>query len=245
MMRPLDTIRLNETPEGVDLGLRVAGPAPRALALVADGAIRLVILLALSPLAALSGLGLGLSLIAVFLLEWLYPVTFEVLSGATPGKRAMGLLVVHDDGTPVGLPASLIRNLLRVVDFFPLFYGVGLVCTLVDRDFRRLGDLAAGTLVVHAQGRPPTAADAPAPLPVPESRQPPPGLPIATQQAILALCERARRLSGARRIELAETLLAHLPSPAAGPARARGWAAVEQVEGYGTWLAGGRAGDGP
>uniref|UniRef100_UPI0025F2F3AC RDD family protein n=1 Tax=uncultured Thiodictyon sp. TaxID=1846217 RepID=UPI0025F2F3AC len=153
MMAPLDTIRLNETPEGVDLGLRVAGPAPRALALAADGAIRLVILLALSPLAALSGLGLGLSLIAVFLLEWLYPVTFEVLSGATPGKRAMGLMVVHDDGTPVGLPASLIRNLLRVVDFFPLFYGVGLVCTLVDRDFRRLGDLAAGTLVVHAQRR--------------------------------------------------------------------------------------------
>jgi len=251
MMAPLDTIRLNETPEGVDLGLRVAGPAPRALALVADGAIRLVILLALSPLLALSGLGLGLSLIVVFLLEWLYPVTFEVLSGATPGKRAMGLLVVHDDGTPVGLPASLIRNLLRVVDFFPLFYGVGLVCTLVDRDFRRLGDLAAGTLVVHAQRRPsgarasrPHAGGTPA-LPASASRQPPPGLPIPTQQAILALCERARCLSGARRIELAETLLAHLPSPAAGPARARGWAAVEQVEGYGTWLAGGWAGDRP
>ena len=245
MTTPLDTIRLNETPEGVDLGLRLAGPAPRALALAADGAIRLVIFLALSPLLVLSGLGLGLSLIAVFLLEWLYPVTFEVLSGATPGKRAMGLLVVHDDGTPVALPASLIRNLLRVVDFFPLFYGVGLVCTLVDRDFRRLGDLAAGTLVVHAQRRPSAAADAPVPLPASASRQPPPGLPIATQQAILAFCERARRLSGARRIELAETLLAHLPSPAAGSARAQGWAAVEQVEGYGTWLAVGRAGDRP
>ncbi|AUB84353.1 RDD family protein [Candidatus Thiodictyon syntrophicum] len=237
---PLDTIRLNETPEGVDLGLRVAGPAPRALALAADGAIRLVILLALSPLSALSGLGLGLNLIAVFLLEWLYPVTFEVLYGATPGKRAMGLLVVHDDGTPVGLSASLIRNLLRVVDFFPLFYGVGLVCTLVDRDFRRLGDLAAGTLVVHAQRR---STGARAGRTHAGGTPAPPGLPIATQQAILAFCERARRLSGARRIELAETLLAHLPSPATGPARARGWAAVEQVEGYGTWLASGRAGD--
>jgi len=239
---PLDTIRLHETPEGVDLGLCVAGPVPRALALVADGAIRLAVYLVLSPLLALSGFGLGLNLIALFLLEWLYPVSFEVHTGATPGKRLLGLLVVHDDGTPVALPASLIRNLLRVVDFLPLFYGVGLVCTLVDRDFRRLGDLAAGTLVIHAQRRPaPGRAAAGATGIAP--RQPPPGLSLVTQQSILALRERAPRLSAARRIELAETLLDHLPALAAGPAVTRGAPAVEQVQGYANWLAQGRAGD--
>lgn len=232
----------------MDLGLRVAGPAPRALALVADGAIRLIIYLVLSPLMVLSGFGIGLSLIAAFLLDWLYPVTFEVLTGATPGKRSLGLMVVHDDGTPVGLPASLIRNLLRVVDFLPLFYAVGLVSTLADRDFRRLGDLAAGTLVVYAQPRPKRTPGqtgergAGARLDAPP-RQPPPGLPVATQQSILAFCERSGRLSAPRRIELAQTLLAHLPESAHGRADPRGPAAVELVHGYGSWLAQGRGGD--
>jgi uncharacterized RDD family membrane protein YckC len=246
---PVDTIRLNETPEGVDLGLRVAGPAPRALALATDGAIRLIIYLVLSPLMALSGFGVGLALIAAFLLDWLYPVTFEVLTGTTPGKRSMGLMVVHDDGTPVGLPASLIRNLLRVVDFLPLFYAVGLISTLADRDFRRLGDLAAGTLVVYGQPHPartpgqtrePSGAG---PLCTAPARQPPVGLPLATQQSILAFGERAGRLSAPRRIELAETLLAHLPESPDGRADQRGAAAVERVQGYGRWLAQGRAGD--
>ncbi len=185
-------------------------------------------------------------------------MTFEVLTGATHGKRAMGLLVIQDDGTPVGLPASLIRNLLRSFDFLLLFYGVCLVCTVVNRDFRRLGDLAAGTLVIHGRHRSTPAGVAPelagrsalqpppetalVPSPASRSRQLPPGLPIATQQTILAFCERARGLSGARRIELAETLPARLSSPPSG-LPARGWAAVAQVEGYGTWLACGRARD--
>ncbi len=197
----------------------------------------------------LSGFGLGLSLIAAFLLDWLYPVTFEVLTGTTPGKRSLGLMVVHDDGTPVGLPASLIRNLLRVVDFLPVCYGVGLVSTLADRDFRRLGDLAAGTLVVYAQPRPGrtpgrtgerTAAST---LLDARPRQPPLGLPLATQQSILAFCERSGRLSAPRRIELAQTLLAHLPESPDGRADTYGAAAVELVQGYGSWLAQGRVGD--
>ena len=163
MQAPIDTLRLNETPEGVDLGLSVAGPVPRALALALDSLIRLGLYLLLLPLLSLSKLGAGLFLLGIFLVDWLYPVLFEVYRGATPGKRAMGLAVVHDDGTPVGLAASLIRNLLRIIDFLPLFYGVGLVSCLVDRDFRRLGDLAAGTLVIHAEASkgkssaPPTA----------------------------------------------------------------------------------------
>lgn len=228
---PLDTVRLNETPEGIDLGLRLAGPVPRALALALDWLVRLGLYAAMIPLAMLSGLGAGLILLGAFLLEWLYPVLFEVLRGATPGKRALGLAVVHDDGTPVGVPASLIRNLLRVVDFLPIFYGVGLVSMLIDRDFRRLGDLAAGTLVIHAEDlrtKPSVPAADPHPLP--------PGLTLAAQQAILAFAERAERLSPGRCEELAETLLARL----GGRGAPRGAAAVGRVRGYAAWLARGR-----
>ena len=236
---PLDTLRLHETPEGVDLALRVAGPAPRALALLIDVAIRLFLYLLLGPLLALAGVGVGLALLGAFALEWLYPVAFEVLSGATPGKRALGLKVVHDDGTPIGLPASLIRNLLRVVDFLPLFYGLGLVSTLLDRDFRRLGDLAAGSLVVHAGARR-TGAASPARA---EPHPPPPGLTATEQQSLLAFCERAPRLSPGRRAELAETLLAGLAPPSGAAQWPRGEAAAGLVAGFGRWLAQGRAGD--
>ena len=244
----LDTIRLNETPEGVDLGLRPAGPAVRSLAFALDTGIRLALYLVVALPLGIAGFGVGIILIGIFLLEWVYPVVFEVWTGATPGKRAMGLAVVHDDGTPVGLPASAIRNLLRTIDFLPIFYGVGLVSTLVDRDFRRLGDLAAGTLVIHSDrpadghaGRREKDRAGGSAARSPTRATPPPGLPLATAQAILAFDERAGRLSPARRIELAETLLAHLPgnggdaqAPSLGPA------AVARVRGYAQWLAGGR-----
>ncbi|QVL46956.1 MAG: RDD family protein [Thiocapsa sp.] len=224
MPTPIDTVRLHETPEGVDLALRVAGPAPRAIAYLLDLVIRFALLLVVLPLAAFSGFGTGLILLAVFGLEWLYPVVFEVRSGATPGKRAMGLMVVHDDGTPVRLPASLIRNLLRAVDFLPMLYGVGLVSMLVDRDFRRLGDLAAGTLVVYAD--PPPAKPS---IPQVAAQAPPAGLPVEAQQAILAFAERGHTLSDARRIELAEIL--------AGGVGRRGDAAVAQLNAWAAWLA--------
>ena len=224
MPTPIDTVRLYETPEGVDLALRVAGPAPRAIAYLLDILIRFALLLLVLPLAAFSGLGTGLILLAVFGLEWLYPVVFEVRRGATPGKRLMGLMVVHDDGTPVRLPASLIRNLLRVVDFLPVFYGVGLVSMLVDQDFRRLGDLAAGTLVVYADTPPPKPT-----LPRVAPQPPPAGLPVEAQQAILAFAERGHTVSEARRIELAEIL-------ADGVSR-QGEGAVAQVNAWAAWLA--------
>ena len=223
----IDTIRLNETPEGVDLELRVAGPVVRALALSLDVLIRFGIMLLMLPLAGFAGVGQGLILIGVFALEWGYPVAFEVYRGATPGKRAMGLMVVQDDGAPIGLAASMVRNLLRVIDFLPFGYGVGLVAALADPDFRRLGDLAAGTLVVHTprQIRPKDVATSPA-------RPVPAGLRLETQQAILSFDERARRLSSARRVELAEILTVG--------SGIQGEAAVAQVAGWATWLRRGR-----
>ena len=94
--------------------------------------------------------GWGVVLLTMFFVEWLLPAWFEAAwRGQTPGKRVMRLMVLNDDGTPVRWPAALTRNLLRAVDFLPFLYGVGLVAMLVSRDFKRLGDLAAGTVVVY------------------------------------------------------------------------------------------------
>lgn len=223
----IDTLRVQETPEGVDIELRPAGPVVRSAALAIDTLIKGALYLALMPLLALSGVGVGLALLGVFLLEWFYPVFFELLRGATPGKRAMDLVVVQDDGTPVGPAASVIRNLLRVVDFLPLFYGAGLVSTLLDRDFRRLGDLAAGTLVVHVAGRPKRGeiSEHP-PLPLPRA------LPIQVQQAILDYAERSPKLSSERRTELAEAL--------SWLSRREGSAARDALLGYANYLVRGR-----
>lgn len=147
----LDTAREIPTPEGIELSLRLAGPVARALAWMIDLVVRLTAFGILSiPVSLLSGIGAGISFILWFGLEWFYPTLFEVYrGGATPGKRALGLIVLHRDGTPVGLPASLTRNLLRTVDFLPLLYGFGLLSIVLSRDFQRLGDIAGGTLVVY------------------------------------------------------------------------------------------------
>lgn len=224
-MLRLDTVHTFETPEGVDLGLRVAGPLPRALAWVLDALIRYTALFALSMLLMpLAGLGVGAFLILLFLMEWFYPVLFEVTRGATPGKKAMGLTVVHDNGTPIGWPAAMIRNLLRVIDFFPLFYGAGVASMLINRQFKRLGDLAAGTLVVYVEqarrSEAPIAAT-PRPLPVP--------LAVEEQRALLDFAERSTTLAPGRVEELAEII-----------SEERGPAAVQTVLGYAHWLGRGR-----
>ena len=149
----IDTVHAVQTPEGVDLALRVAGPVPRALAWGVDTLLQGGIALALQiAFAGFAGLGTGLYLIGLFALLWFYPVLFEVRAhGQTPGKRLMGLRVLQENGTPVGWSASVLRNFLLVADFLPALYLAGLVSMLADASFRRLGDLAAGTLVVHAE----------------------------------------------------------------------------------------------
>jgi uncharacterized RDD family membrane protein YckC len=88
--------------------------------------------------------------LVIFLFYWGYYIFFEMLwNGQTPGKRWTGLRVIRSDGTPITLSESLIRNLTRLVDFLPAAYGVGIITMFIDKRSRRLGDLAAGTLVVH------------------------------------------------------------------------------------------------
>lgn len=224
----VDTIRWHETPEGIQLQLKLAGPVARACAWAIDMVIKGVIYVLVAWFAAfLGGVGMAFMLIGFFFLEWFYPVVFEVNTGATPGKKAMGLVVIHDNGTPVSFSASLIRNLLRVADFLPLLYGVGLVSMLASRDFQRLGDMVAGTLVVYRQQQAETVS-IPEVTPVP----PPPHLSVDELRTLIAFAERSRELSEERRIELAEqfTALTGL----------HGEAAVNELYAYANWLTRGR-----
>ena len=205
----LDTTRRVATPEGIELTLRLAGPVPRALAWAIDLAIRAAILSVIALLAgALGRAGIGVILLAAFFVEWLLPAWFEAAwNGQTPGKRAMGIAVLNDDGTPLRWPGALTRNLLRAVDFLPVLYGVGLVAMLCNRDFKRLGDLAAGTVVVYVTEKNAPAREIPQvqPIPLPFS------LTLDEQRALLELAERSQTLTQERLEELAE-----LPRPLVG-----------------------------
>jgi uncharacterized RDD family membrane protein YckC len=202
----LDTTRRVATPEGIELTLRLAGPVPRALAWSADLLLRAAIVLLVQLLAAYFGrAGWGVVLIAAFFVEWLLPAAFEARwGGQTPGKRLFGLAVLNDDGTPVRWPAALTRNLLRAADFLPLLYGVGLIAILMNRDFKRLGDLAAGTVVVYHS----TAAEAARRIPPAAPVPPPVSLDPEEQRAVLELAERSAALTRERVEELAA-----LPAP--------------------------------
>ena len=224
----LDTIRHVETPEGIALNLRVAGPVARALAWGMDSLIRYGVLWGLSMgLALLGWAGLGVWLIALFLIEWFYPVVFEMYAdGATLGKKALGLQVVLANGAPVDWSAALIRNLLRAVDFLPAFYGFGVVAMLVSRDFQRLGDLAAGTMVIYRD--PPVK---PLALPPGPALPPPLRLSTAEQQWLIDCAERGPGLNPERQEELA-ALLVDCTSGM------RGVAAVERLRAHARWLVG-------
>ena len=213
----LDTTLLAETPEGIDILLRPAGVVPRGLAYALDWVIRLIVYtIAATLLAQLKGVGFGLLLIVFFGLEWLYPMVFELLPGAaTPGKRVLGLQVMMDTGLPVTPSAAVTRNLLRGADFLPVAFGLGLLTMMLRSDFKRLGDIVAGTLVVHA-GHVRLAGA------LPEAEPIAPRVPLtrAQQVAILHLAGRARRLTPERVDELAALAEPVLPPPDYAPARA-------------------------
>jgi uncharacterized RDD family membrane protein YckC len=205
----LDTTRRVATPEGIELTLRLAGPVPRALAWTVDFLLRAALVMAVMMIASRFGrAGMGVVLIASFFVEWLLPAWFEARwGGQTPGKRVLGLAVLNDDGTPVRWPAALTRNLLRAADFLPVFYGVGLIAMLANRDFKRLGDLAAGTVVVYHSTQLERARKIPEAAPLP----PPVSLDLDEQRAVLELAERSASLTRERFEELAE-----LPTPLVG-----------------------------
>jgi uncharacterized RDD family membrane protein YckC len=158
------------TPEGVELELRLAGLGSRFSAGLIDFAIKGAFVIAAVVVTALTLGGLAAAIViavAVFLATVVYDVMFEVRAGGrTPGKRALGLRVVMADGGAIGLRSSAVRNLLRLVEGLPLSYVPAIVSILVTRDNQRLGDLAAGTVVVReprAQSLPPSWLQPPPP----------------------------------------------------------------------------------
>lgn len=145
------------TPEGVDLRLTLAGVGSRFVSALVDGVIQWAAIGALAVLLfGTDAFGAGGSVadaafaVGFFALFWGYDVAFEVLaSGRTPGKRWNGLRVVRVGGQPVGFLTSAIRNLLRIVDWLPSFYLVGIAAVLATGKNQRIGDVVAGTIVVR------------------------------------------------------------------------------------------------
>jgi len=148
------------TPEGIEIDLVLAGLGSRFLATLLDTLIQSGAILALAvALGALSGGisggGVGgwasaLFYLAIFMIFFGYHIVFETLaSGRSPGKRAAGIRVVRLGGEPVGFLASTIRNTVRLLDFLPFLYGVGMAAIVASEKNQRVGDIAAGTLVVR------------------------------------------------------------------------------------------------
>jgi uncharacterized RDD family membrane protein YckC len=154
-----ETLRI-DTPENVSFAYPVAGLGSRFMAALVDTLLILLlqflmyILLRLTVLQDAEG-SLSSWLVAIysligFVFLWGYYIFFELLwNGQSPGKRWVGLRVIRTDGMPISVAESLVRNLVRIVDFLPVAYGVGVVTMFINGQSRRLGDLAAGTLVVY------------------------------------------------------------------------------------------------
>jgi len=151
-----------ETPEQIDVDLEVAGPGSRFLAQAVDWCIEIVIMavigltamivvsLAGGPRVAESNLFLGCMIFLLALVYIGYDVYYEGFhNGQTPGKRWAGIRVVRDGGGPIDVTAACIRNIVGLADILPFFYLLGAIVMLLNNKAQRLGDMAAGTIVIR------------------------------------------------------------------------------------------------
>jgi len=228
-----DTLQSVELADGVQIQLRVAGPAVRSMAYTLDLLLRIVIYIVVGLAAVfllISAIGAemtgGLMMIFIFLMEWFYNVFFEAgPRGATPGQRRMGLRVMSVTGGPVSLAQAVMRNFLRVVDFMPGFYLAGIVCMLFTKRFQRLGDLVADTVVTYADAPPAITPNVEVRA---QRRAPSQVLTREEQAALLQFMERAPLWADERRIELA-TLVEPLT-------QAQGMEGLRNLCGMALWL---------
>ncbi|HEY1900282.1 MAG TPA: RDD family protein [Steroidobacteraceae bacterium] len=150
------------SPTGVDVELAIAGPGSRAYAFVIDWHIRLLLAVTwfagasytLARIAALKPKSPAsfafITVLPALAIYFLYQPLLElVMRGRTPGKRMAGVRIVNRQGGTPSTLALLIRNAFRLIDCLPVLYGVGLCTTIFSTQRVRLGDLAAGTLLVH------------------------------------------------------------------------------------------------
>jgi uncharacterized RDD family membrane protein YckC len=161
-MDPMSDQLSIETPELVAIEMPLAGIGSRFIALLVDTLIWAAGLLLLGlifwvfqpAMEAFSSLSyqwaFAIVTMVIFLLNWGYFTIFEAFwNGRTPGKKVAKIRVIQRSGRPIGFFESLARNLVRYVDQIPFFYAVGVITMFVTRQHQRLGDLAAGTLVVR------------------------------------------------------------------------------------------------
>src|SRR5947208_11031763 len=155
------------TTETVPFTYRVAGLGSRFLAWLVDAGMIVILGTAgfcggIALETGRQGMGMALILLWLFALTWGYFLLFEWLwHGQTPGKRLIGIRVIDQEGTSISFGQAAVRNVLRVADGLPLLipdvvpvtYGVGFLVAAANRDQRRLGDLAAGTLVVFVESQ--------------------------------------------------------------------------------------------
>lgn len=224
----LERVLVVETPEHVDLGFEIADLGSRFVALFSDtlllacglaGLGLLTMLVANLDLSDwLAGWGLALVVLVLFLVFWGYFVLFEAFRGGrTPGKKWAGIRVVHEAGHPITLRGAAIRNLVRVVDVQPMLTClVGGAAMMVHPRTQRLGDMAAGTIVVRDRGE----------SEVPEEQlwragDPSEGRPRLSEELYAALegfVERRKELSVEARDRIAGQLNQALPGELALPA---------------------------
>ena len=145
-----------DTPEQVALEFDLSGMGSRFMAVMLDHLIQGLVIFVTTMLFLLVGIVIGstwaiaLLLLWAFLVEWGYFTIFETMwNGQTPGKRLIKIRVIKSSGRALTFFEAMIRNLIRIIDFLPTGYLVGMVTMFIDSKNRRLGDLAAGTLVVH------------------------------------------------------------------------------------------------
>ena len=163
------------TPENITVTYQLAGVATRSLALLVDLLSQAVLIILVTILVdSFRSIGFGIDHIVMFLgsiglfcIMFVYNIFFEMIwGGRTPGKRVFGLRVIRDGGYPVTFSASCIRNILRFVDFglipmptgseVPILWGTpGLISVLISSKYKRIGDYAAGTIVIHESGASP------------------------------------------------------------------------------------------
>ena len=156
----IDTVRAFTTPEHIAFRYRTAGPLVRAFAWIIDVLVRAVSLFVLAIPVLMLGfkLGIGIWLVAYFVADWLFGALCEWRwRGLTPGKKVCGIRVIGDDAQAPSLGACLLRNVLRFADVLPT-PATGVVTMVFGGSFQRLGDLAAGTLVVYDQRATPARA---------------------------------------------------------------------------------------
>jgi uncharacterized RDD family membrane protein YckC len=226
-MRYEDTITIL-TPEGVELELTLAGLGSRFVAVLVDTLLKTALLVALGLAFAggVFGVEVGggllgaLYLVLVFLVLFAYDVLFETLaSGRTPGKRWTGIRVVRLEGQPVGFLASSVRNILRLVDFLPFGYALGTLAILATARNQRLGDVAAGTLVVrerHGAAVADWAARLAAPFPDGAPGWDVSAVTVDEVATVRAFLERRFELTDEARAQLGATLAERLRPKVAG-----------------------------